>query len=284
MLLALAPFALGWLGWRRLERGFRPANAELALFEGLELVRGPKRVLAVTAHPDDLEALAGGTLRLMALSGSEIHVAVLSDGRQQSNWRSNLGQIRKLEEEHAANILGYSRVHYLGFRDLSLSRIPELGPALESLWDNVKPEVLFTFDPSFPEPYIVHPDHLTAGRIVLDIVRTRPDVAVYFYGTSDTSVIVDISPVIHDKSQAVLAHRSQLQAPPAVYSLLMRVYAWLRGRPVQLKSAEGFRVLSLENLTARSSRGQWIPGGRSEKINSPPQAGSGRHRTRCERL
>ncbi|MFZ5435361.1 MAG: PIG-L deacetylase family protein [Bacillota bacterium] len=107
--------------------------------------------MAVTAHPDDLEAVAGGPLRLTALAGSEIEVVVLSDGRQQQiTRRSNLGEIRGLEESHAANILGYHKVHQLGFRDLSLSRIGEIEPRLREIWDALRPEVVFAFPLVFP--------------------------------------------------------------------------------------------------------------------------------------
>ncbi len=249
--------ALGWLGWRRVMSFYRPASAEIAVLEGLELVRGAKRVLAVTAHPDDLEVLAGGTLRLMALAGSQVHVAVLSDGRQQNNSQSNLGQIRSLEEMHAANIIGYAQVHELGFRDLSLSRILEIEQRLADLWKNVRPEIVLAFDPSFPEPYITHPDHLVTGRTVINLARSGKDAAVYLYGTRDTSVVVDITPVLEDKVQSVLAHRSQLKTYPAFYSVLVRVYARMRGIPADVRYAEGFRMLDLKGLTRISSHGQW---------------------------
>jgi len=259
----LFPFAVAgafsWFGWRRLMSFYRPASAEIALLEGLELVRGAKRVLAVTAHPDDLEALAGGTLRLMALAGSEVHVVVLSDGRQQANSRSNLGQIRSLEERHAANVIGYAHVHEFGFRDLSLSRIPDIERRLAELWESIRPDVVLAFDPSFPEPYITHPDHLVTGRTVINVARSGKDAAIYFYGTRDTSVVVDITPVLEDKVQSVLAHRSQLKTFPAFYGVLVRVYARMRGIPADVRYAEGFRMLDLKGLTSVSSHGQWTP-------------------------
>jgi LmbE family N-acetylglucosaminyl deacetylase len=248
-----------WLGWRHLIRSFRPANGELAVLQGLQLIRGARRVLAVTAHADDLEAVAGGTLRLMALAGSRIDVAVLSDGQQQNNRRSNLAQIRAMEERHAGLILGYRKLHFLGFRDLALSRVERLECRLRQVWESVRPDVVFSFDPSFPEPYLLHPDHLTAGRIVLNLSRRALGqvASVYFYGTRDTNVVVNVTPVIEDKVQAVLAHRSQLQTHPALYSLLIRLYGRLRGRAMQLQYAEGFRALSLPDLAAHSLHGQW---------------------------
>jgi LmbE family N-acetylglucosaminyl deacetylase len=238
---------------------YRPANAEIALLEGLELVRPARRVLAVTAHPDDLEALAGGTLRLMALAGSQVHVAVLSDGRQQTNARSNLGQIRRLEERHAATIIGYAQVHEFGFRDLSLSRLPDIAPRLSELWEDIEPDVVFAFDPSYPEPYITHPDHLVTGRSIINLARSGKNASVYFYGTRDTNVVVDITPVLEDKVQSVLAHRSQLKTFPVFYSILVRVYARMRGIPVDVRYAEGFRMLDVKGLTRVSSYGQWTP-------------------------
>lgn len=255
-----------------LARALRPANPELALLLGRGLVRGARRVLAVTAHSDDLEATAAGTLRLMALAGSEIHVAVLSDGRQQANRRSNLGEIRRLEEQHAATILGYTRVHPLGFRDLSLSRATEVEPRLRDLWREIRPEVVFSFDPSFPEPYLVHPDHLTAGRVVLNIARTDlgRDVEIYFYATRDTNVVVDIGPVIHDKIESVVAHRSQLKGPRFIYTMLIRAYGRLRGLSTEMAYAEGFRALSLPDLKDPAMEGRWEKEMEPKEPISPP--------------
>jgi LmbE family N-acetylglucosaminyl deacetylase len=254
-----APATAAALAWRHLMRGFRPPNSELAVLHGLELVRGRKRVLVVTAHPDDLEIVAGGTLRLMGLAGSSIDVAVLTDGGQQDNAREDLGQVRQFEQDHAAAILGYTRVHHLGLRDLSLSRLPEVEAALRRVWSRLKPEVVLAFDPSFPEPYMIHPDHLAGGRAVLNIARSDlgRGVGVYFYGTRETRVIVDIHPVLSDKVQAVLSHRSQLKAPPALYRAATRLYGRLRGMPAQLPYAEGFRALELPRLSARVSRARW---------------------------
>ncbi|MDQ7793810.1 MAG: PIG-L deacetylase family protein [bacterium] len=254
-------------------RRFRPVNPELALFEGRHLVRGARRVLAVTAHPDDLEAVAGGTLRLMALAGSTIDVAMLTGGEEQSGQRSNLGQIRRLEERHAAGILGYAEVHALGFRDLSLSRASELESRLGELWERVQPEVVFSFDPSFPDPLLAHPDHLTAGRVTLNLARRDPRGAprVYFYGTRDTNVMVDIGPVINDKIRAVLAHRSQLKLPPAVYGLLLRAYARLYGSPIQALYGEGFRALSLPRPGVRAGASRWTPRRRFRPVPQRPR-------------
>lgn len=259
VLAVAAPATAAALAWRRLMRSFRPPNSELAVLQGLELVRGRKRVLAVTAHPDDLEIVAGGTLRLMGLAGSTIDVAVLTGGGHQDNSRDDLGQVRQFEQDHAATILGYTRVHHLGLRDLSLSRLPDLEAALGQVWSRVEPEVVLAFDPSFPEPYMVHPDHLAGGRAVLNLARgdLGRGVAVYFYGTRETRVVVDIHPVLSDKVQAVLSHRSQLKAPAVFYRAATRLYARLRGLPAQLPYAEGFRALELPGLSSRVSRAQW---------------------------
>lgn len=285
-LLLAAPAAFAWSTWRQLTRAVRPANPEQAVFEGLQLVRGAKRVLAVTAHPDDLEAICAGTLRLMALAGSEIYVAVLSDGANQTNWRSNLGEIRDMEEGNAANVVGYKQVHRLGFRDLSLSVIEEVQDELAEVWQAVDPDVVFSFDPSFPGRFLAHPDHLTAGRAVLNLARSGlgRGTRVYFYATRDTNVVVDITPVMEDKVRAVLVHRSQLKMAPIFYSWLIRAAARLRGRPVQITYAEGFRALSLPVPDRRVARSRWtrpVSQGRTRGrpvSGQPASGGPGRQR------
>ena len=73
-----------WLVWREIQNRLTPINPGLAARYGLHLTRAPQRVLAVTAHQDDLELFVGGTLRLLALAGSQITVVVATGGCQTS--------------------------------------------------------------------------------------------------------------------------------------------------------------------------------------------------------
>jgi LmbE family N-acetylglucosaminyl deacetylase len=185
-------------------------NPALALQAGEELLSRPWRVLALTAHPDDLEFFAGGTIRRLIQSGSRVVAACLTDGEKRGN-RANLGQVRREEQLTAAKLQGIERVRFVGLTDFGLPEEPRLEKAVADLWYEEHPDLVLAFDSKEIVPGMANRDHKALGRTVVDLCRrylgrTR----VYFYGTHSPNVLVDIGPVIQAKEEVVLAHRSQM--------------------------------------------------------------------------
>jgi LmbE family N-acetylglucosaminyl deacetylase len=198
---------LKWLAARQVA----PANPALALAQGEILVGTPRRVLALTAHPDDLEFFAGGTLRRMALAGSRITAMVLTDGEKRGNW-TDLGGQRRTEQEEAARLQGYESVTFLGLPDFGLPEDPRLEHLLARCWDQVSPEVVFAFDPKELLPQTANRDHKALGRAVMDLARVKlpTGAQVFFYGTRHPDVLVDVTGVMAGKLRAVKTHQSQM--------------------------------------------------------------------------
>jgi len=172
-----------------------------------------KRVLAVAAHPDDLEWYAGGTLARMAREGVEVYAFVASDGDKGPN-RTNapdLPAARRAEQRAAADIVGYRKVFMPGLPDRGVSRGDSLLRELRTVYAEVKPDIVLTFDPDLPSLPYLHADHQGAGRIVLDwwrdLGRGRP--ALYFWQTRRPDTAVDITDLMDVKERARDAHRSQ---------------------------------------------------------------------------
>jgi LmbE family N-acetylglucosaminyl deacetylase len=82
---------------------------------------GNKKVLAVGAHPDDVEIMCSGTLFLLKEFGYEIHVISLTLGDCGSIEYSaeGISRIRRHEAQNACEILG-ATYHYGGFNDLCI--------------------------------------------------------------------------------------------------------------------------------------------------------------------
>jgi LmbE family N-acetylglucosaminyl deacetylase len=205
--LSLARSAPGRLLAASIVRAQQP---QLALQAGSELLSRPWRTLALTAHPDDLEFFAGGTIRRLVQSGSRVTAAVMTDGEKRGN-RSNLGAIRRTEQEAAARLQGIERVRFFGLTDFGLPEEPRLEPLLAQLWEEEHPELLLAFDPKEIVPGMANRDHKALGRTVMDLSRRYMGrTRVYLYGTHYPNVLVDIGPVIHHKEELVLTHRSQM--------------------------------------------------------------------------
>ncbi len=187
------------------------AQPELALQAGHELLSRPWRVLALTAHPDDLEFFAGGTIRRLAQTGSQITAAVLTNGEKRGN-QADLGGVRQAEQLAAARRQGIAQVRFCGLTDFGLPEDPRLEPTVDKLWAAEAPELVLVFDPKELFPGLANRDHKALGRTVLDLSRRYfGRCRIYCYGTHLPNVLVDIGAVLADKEDAVLTHSSQMK-------------------------------------------------------------------------
>ena len=176
-------------------------------------------VLAIGAHPDDVELGCGGTLALLARQGAKIGLLHLTRG--EAGTRGTAAE-RRREAERAGRILGAARVDFMDCGDAGLrSGEPEENELIERLrrW---RPELILG-----PAPSDRHPDHGRAHRLVADcsfyagLARRgegdphRP-AAVFSYmqhDPFDPSFIVDVSATWEVKLASLDAYGSQLHQP-----------------------------------------------------------------------
>jgi len=89
-----------------------------------------ERVMVVTAHPDDSEFGAAGTVARLAREGKEITYVIVTDGSKGSSDRTmapaRLVAIRAEEQRNAARTLGVERVEFLGYVDCELEDTRDL--------------------------------------------------------------------------------------------------------------------------------------------------------------
>ncbi|MEJ7848253.1 MAG: PIG-L family deacetylase [Pyrinomonadaceae bacterium] len=121
-----------------------------------------KRVLAVGAHPDDVEIMCSGTLFLLKPLGYEIHVASLTLGDCGSNEHSAeaISRMRHEEAQAACTVLG-AVYHCAGFSDLNIFNDDTGNRRVTALLRNVDPSIVFAHS---SEDYIS--DHETASLLV----------------------------------------------------------------------------------------------------------------------
>jgi LmbE family N-acetylglucosaminyl deacetylase/ActR/RegA family two-component response regulator len=132
-------------------------------------------VLAIGAHPDDVEIGAGGTLAAHAAAGDVLAILTLSRGAV----GGDMGQ-RARESQQSADILGAR----LFLRDLEDTRIPEGNPTIAMIEDvvaQVAPTVIYTH--SFHD---LHQDHRSVHRAVM--VACREVSRVYCFQSPSATV------------------------------------------------------------------------------------------------
>jgi LmbE family N-acetylglucosaminyl deacetylase len=225
------------------------------------------RVLAICAHPDDVESWCGGTLALLAERGCDVRLAVCTAGEKGTADRNltpdALADIRIREQRAAVARLGMKAVRFLDGKDGELQDTSYFRGQVVHLIRDFRPVVVFTHDPDHPyPPYLAHRDHRVVGRVVLDAVypaardhlyfpeqitaglETHRVSSVWLFASVVASTAVDISATLERKIVARLEHRSQTTDADAL-RVSWRDRAAAIGAPFHLAAAETFTVLEL---------------------------------------
>lgn len=229
---------------------------------------GDGAVLAIAAHPDDIESECAGTLALAAAAGCDVRLLLVTSGDEGANkpasgWATHAEGPREAEAVAAAEILGISEVAFLRCADGLVENTVELRRDIVAVIRTWRPDAVFTYDPEFTLPlYVAHSDHRAVGRAVLDAVYPLARYAaaypeqleggltlhtvpvVWLFASAFGSAYVDISSVAERKVTARLQHRSQVQEPEALRANWRR-RAQSTGSRIGLSAAEAFTILSL---------------------------------------
>jgi LmbE family N-acetylglucosaminyl deacetylase len=207
-----------------------------------------KRVLVVTAHPDDVDFGSGGTIALFTKAGVEVAYCVCTDGDaggfDPAVPRSEIGGIRQAEQRAAGEVLGVHDVTFLGYPDGKLEVTQELRRDISREIRRFRPDVVLVQSPERHWQRIgaSHPDHMAAGDAALRAVYpdarnpfAHPELLeegfeaysapeVWVMGRENPSHWVDVTDVFELKKTALLCHASQL---PNVDGLDGMLRKWL---------------------------------------------------------
>lgn len=140
----------------------------------------PASVLAVGAHPDDVDFGCGATLAKWAAAGTTVHIVVCTDGSKGS-WDADAGLAELVERrvgeqiEAARRIAGdrLGEVVFLGRVDGELTDDVETRRRLVGIIRSLRPEIVLGHDPW--KHYRLHPDHRAAGQLLCDAVVAARD-------------------------------------------------------------------------------------------------------------
>ncbi|MCC6457943.1 MAG: PIG-L family deacetylase [Caldilineaceae bacterium] len=225
-------------------------------------------VMAIAAHPDDIESWCAGTLARFIDVGATARLLLVTSGDLGSNdphaTQAGVAAQREAETQQAAMALGLSEVIFLRHPDGNVENTQALRGELVAWIRRWQPQALFTHDPEHPlPPYIAHRDHRIVGRAALDAVyplaRDRlafaeqlqaglmPHVVqeVWLFASSLADAYVDITTGFERKLAARLAHVSQTPDPVALVENWRRRVAEI-GEPAGLALAEAFTILTLD--------------------------------------
>lgn len=228
-----------------------------------------ERVLVVTAHPDDVDFGAAGTIASWTAKGIEVHYCILTNGDQggfDDTPRHEMGPMRQREQRAAGAAIGVTDIEFLGHPDGHLVPTVALRGEVVRAIRRVRPQRMIISSPDRNWDMIgaSHPDHMAAGEIAIQAVY--PDARnpfafpalleagfepwavteVWIMWHPDANHFVDITEHIDDKLRALRSHVSQTSHDPDVESRVRtRTEATAaRGGLPAGRLAEAFKVVS----------------------------------------
>ncbi|MDQ1688411.1 MAG: hypothetical protein QOK42_1386 [Frankiaceae bacterium] len=192
-----------------------------------------ERILVVTAHPDDVDFGAAGTIFGWTESGIEVTYCITTNGDaggfDPAVPRSEIAGIRQAEQRAAAAEVGVKEVRFLGYRDGSVVVSQELRRDISRVIREVRPQRVLTQSPrrNFVRIATSHPDHLAVGEAAMCAVYPDarnpfafPELAeegheawtvseVWLSGDENPNHFVDVTDRFERKIAALKAHESQ---------------------------------------------------------------------------
>jgi LmbE family N-acetylglucosaminyl deacetylase len=191
------------------------------------------KVLAVGAHPDDIELGCGGALLLHAARGDEITMLVMTSGEEgPQNERSRIA-----EQHDAAAKLGAT---------LLWGGLPDSAISNDRIAVNIVQDALVTSGAEVVychAPQDTHQDHRAASAAVLSASRRASRILMYESPTSVTfepAIFIDIGMVVEAKLDLLRAHVSQVLKNGLVDLEAVEAQARYYGFRARVRYAEAF--------------------------------------------
>ncbi len=195
------------------------------------------RVLAIGAHPDDIEIAAGAALSKMRDAGYQITGLVMTHGE-----KGGREDVRPDEARAGAEFLGLDDVLVLDFTDAHLSAdVVNVTEAIEAMIAKIQPDIIFTHS-----VHDLHQDHQIVYEATLRAARIVPATILCYESPSVTqdfrpTYYIDVGRYVDVKIQAIRKHWDQRNKPYMKADQVRGKLAF-RGAQAKVDYAEGFEV------------------------------------------
>jgi LmbE family N-acetylglucosaminyl deacetylase len=229
------------------------------------------RILSITAHPDDVDFGAAGTVAQWTDAGIEVIYCLVTDGdaggSDEDIPRAKMASLRRAEQIAAAKCVGVTDVRFLGYPDGQVEASIDLRRDLARVIRQVRPDRVVSSSPerNYVRLGISHPDHRAVGSATLDAVY--PDARnpfafpelraeegleawtvreVWISGGPAPTRYVDVTDTFPRKVAALRAHETQIAHRDDLEQMLKERLARTaaQGGLPEGRLAEAFQVLN----------------------------------------
>jgi len=193
-------------------------------------------ILAIGAHPDDIEYGCGGTLVRYTQAGHHVFLFVMTRGEAGGD-----PSIRQREQEASVKIMGAEEVFWGSYEDTMLPLNRELIIHLEDIMNQINPEIILV-----NHRYDTHQDHRNLADATISATRNAKNLLFFEVPTTYNfvaNIFVDITSVLQKKLDTLKAHFSQITKTNINSMSILELAtstANFRGIQSRVKYAEGF--------------------------------------------
>lgn len=219
-----------------------------------------KKVIVISAHPDDETLGVGGTLLKHKQSGDQIFWLIVTNVLESSGFSKDKVASRQLEIKKVESMYGFEKTFLLDYPTMSLTSnsLLTLIPQISEIFSEVKPEIIYSLNRSD-----AHSDHRYLSDAVMACTKSfrYPYIkkVLMYECISETefapafpekvfipNYFVDISSFIEKKMEIMRVFESEMGLPPFPRSEdNILALARFRGSSVGCNFAEAFQVVKI---------------------------------------
>ncbi|MDI6687043.1 MAG: PIG-L deacetylase family protein [Desulfobacterales bacterium] len=200
------------------------------------------KILAIGAHPDDIEIGCAGNLLKYANAGHDVYLLVMTPGE-----KGGEAEKRKEEQARSAEIMNVRDLFWGEYNDTQLAVcLNNMISDIEAVAKKIKPDFVFV---NYGDD--THQDHRALSRATISATRYIKNVIFYETPTTNNfspTLFIDLKDTMDKKITVLLAHKSQVERTNieglSIVDIArsMAVFRGIHGRVVL---AEGFMPLRL---------------------------------------
>lgn len=204
-------------------------------------------IVAIGAHPDDIELGAGGSVALHQAQGDTVQFLILTKGGELSEQST-----RAQEARAAADILNVDKIHFLGYKDTMVPYDGEIVKRINDCLTSANADRVYIHTEED-----THQDHrhaalasVAAARNIDEVLAfespsTRSSFEPQYYNTLKEGVL-------EQKIESIRAHASQSEKK-YLEAEAMKGLARFRGRQANTRYAESFHVIRIKQNLSRNT-------------------------------
>jgi len=200
------------------------------------------KILAVGAHPDDIEIGCAGSLLKYAASGHDVYLFVMTPGE-----KGGEAETRKEEQARSAEIMQVRDLFRGKYKDTQLeTHLNDIISDIEAIVKKIRPDFVFV---NYGDD--THQDHRALSRATVSATRYAKNVIFYETPTTNNfspALFIDLKDTMDKKITALLAHKSQVERTNIEGLSIVDIaksMAVFRGIQGRVHLAEGFVPLRL---------------------------------------